>query len=262
MAGPNCQLGIVADRMGAAAGELLAEACAVAMYASVDVARAAGCAFVVHGDARGVEILGLGDLPGRGVRTDFTSLDIRTGAGNCSRRQPLGRAVGRESVRVVDATAGLAGDTVLLACMGYHVVAIERSPVLAAVIADGLARARDVAGFAEMVNRIELRVGDARELFSSISEIDAVYVDPMFPPKRRASALPPKSVQVIRAIVGDDIDSTELVAAAQRAARRVAVKRPKYASPLAGEPSHTIESKLVRYDVYIAPHPIRTEVSS
>lgn len=57
-------------------------------------------------------------------------------------RDPLIRALGRRGRRVVDATAGLGGDCVHLAWIGERVVAIERHPVVAALLADALARAQ------------------------------------------------------------------------------------------------------------------------
>jgi 16S rRNA (guanine1516-N2)-methyltransferase len=74
----------------------------------------------------------------------------------------------------------------------------------------------------------------------------------MFPPKKRESALPRKEIQLIRALVGDDSGARVLLEAALRHARkRVVVKRPHHAPHLAGRPHHVIESKLLRYDVYL-----------
>jgi 16S rRNA (guanine1516-N2)-methyltransferase len=79
----------------------------------------------------------------------------------------------------------------------------------------------------------------------------------MFPPKRRASALPRKEVQVLRAAVGDDPDAGDLLAAARRAARmRTVVKRADDAPVLGGPPSLAAEGRTVRFDVYLsAPAP-------
>jgi 16S rRNA (guanine1516-N2)-methyltransferase len=79
-----------------------------------------------------------------------------------------------------------------------------------------------------------------------------VYIDPMFPPKRRGSALPPKAAQMLRELVGHDTDAAELLAAARSIARsRVVVKRPDHAPPLADPVDAQYKGKLVRYDVYV-----------
>jgi 16S rRNA (guanine1516-N2)-methyltransferase len=78
-------------------------------------------------------------------------------------------------------------------------------------------------------------------------------MDPMFPPKRKCSALAKKSLRVLRDLVGDDEDALELFEICRRhAANRVVVKRPDHVPPLFANPTTSYEGKLVRYDVYIA----------
>ncbi len=174
-----------------------------------------------------------------------------------SRRQPIALAVGlrRGPAAVVDATAGLARDSFLLAAMGCSVIAVERSPILGALVRDGLARAR-AEGPREVqaiVERITLVVADARDVLADLRTTfvpDVVYLDPMYPPKKKA-ALPKKEMRICRRLVGDDPDAGELLAVARGVAqRRVAVKRPRYAPPLAPGPVMMFAGKQVRYDVY------------
>lgn len=191
----------------------------------------------------------------RGLVVDFSAINVRTapGGGGLSKKQPLAKAIGREAKTVVDATAGLAQDAFLLACMGRHVTAIERNPIVAALLEDGLRRATDDPRLARALGgRLALRTGDAREILKSIApRPDVVYLDPMFPPKRKKSALAKIEVRLLRELVGDDDDADELLAIAMRAAaQRVVVKRPSEAPPLGGEPTMSFEGKLVRYDVY------------
>jgi len=68
----------------------------------------------------------------KGVAVDFGQLDSRTLTGTASRKQPILRAFGSDVRTIIDATAGLGQDAALLACMGYHVTAVERSPIVAA----------------------------------------------------------------------------------------------------------------------------------
>ncbi len=188
----------------------------------------------------------------RPVCVDFSKLDTSSPAGRSS-RQPLAKAVGgRKLVRdthVVDATAGWGEDAWLLASLGCRVTMIERSPVVAALLADGLERAKQFNS--DVAQRISLVVGDACAVLPGIKpQPGVVYLDPMFP-VRRSSALERMPMRVLRAVVGDDADAPGLFDAACRAAqRRVVVKRPLRAEPLAPGPVATHKGKGVRYDVY------------
>ena len=190
----------------------------------------------------------------RPFRIDLTDFDLRTGAGNLSRKQPLARALGEHNETVIDATAGFGHDAALMALLGWRVTAVERHPTVAALLQDALERALEDSAFGPRYrDRLTVHHGNAITLLPSLAPADVVYVDPMYPPKKRRSALPPKAAQLLRRLVGDDDDAANLVAAARAAAlQRVVVKRPVHAEPLADSPSHTITSKLVRYDVYIS----------
>lgn len=167
-------------------------------------------------------------------------------------RQPLARALGRGIRRVVDATAGLGADTVLLAARGCRVTAIERHPIVAALLRDGIDRA--VACGLLAPGTIEVVTGDARQWLSGVgTDADAVFLDPMFPLKRKKSAAVRKELRLLRALVGDDADGADLLDAARAHCRRAIVKRPAHAAPLAPTPSACYTGKLVRYDVYRRP---------
>lgn len=164
------------------------------------------------------------------------------------------RAIGKKTRSVVDATTGWAQDSLALFRMGYQVTCIERSPVMAELVRDGLQR---LAGKDWVLRRSlqvpELVFGDAIEILQTLSDRpDCIYLDPMFPPKRKKSALAKKSMAVLRDILGDDLDREALFSAALAVAgKRVVVKSPEYAEPLGGEPEQRFRGKLLRYDVYL-----------
>ena len=62
-------------------------------------------------------------------------------------------------------------------------------------------------------------------------------------------------MQILQKLLGKDEDTQELLSAALKVAKkRVVVKRPKGAESLTElRPTHTVESKKTRYDVYIIP---------
>ncbi|HZL99700.1 MAG TPA: class I SAM-dependent methyltransferase, partial [Planctomycetota bacterium] len=162
----------------------------------------------------------------------------------------------RPGITLVDATAGLGRDAFRLASLGVRVTAIERSPVVAALLADGLRRA--VAGpatAAAAARRLELLGGDSRELLRRLPPPDVVLVDPMYPASRKAAA-PGKELALLRRLLGADADSGELLAAARDVAlRRVVVKRRAHDPPLDGiRPDLSVSGRSTRFDVYLAAH--------
>lgn len=171
--------------------------------------------------------------------------------------EAIARAVGlKKGARpsVLDATAGMGSDAFVLASLGCHVHMIERSPIMAALLEDGLARAKlDVKIGPWVSQRLSLSFGDSREYFSYLPfKPDVVYLDPMFPEKGK-SALVKKEMQVLKVLIGADNDADALLPVAFKVAKnRVVVKRPMQANYLAGKkPNTSIKSRNYRFDVYI-----------
>ncbi|KUJ72664.1 class I SAM-dependent methyltransferase [Thiomicrospira sp. WB1] len=174
--------------------------------------------------------------------------------------QPLARAIlGKHPShlpRVLDATAGLANDGYVIAQLGCEVTLMERLPVMAALIDNGLQRVRrleDVApDSAEVCQRIRVIEADAAAwMHAHPAAFDVVYLDPMYPHTNKRAAAK-KGMQILQRLAGPDQDSDQLLSAAlQTATHRVVVKRPKGAPPLAGPAPHAaIKSPNTRYDLY------------
>ena len=175
-----------------------------------------------------------------GARKKYRSLPI-------PKRGPMVRALGRSTVSVIDATAGWGQDMFLMWLMGYDVVAIERSPVVGALLLDGLARLEcyDPGPKYPLVE-----VCDARE-YLACHHAECVYLDPMFAPRRKTSPLAKRRLRVLRELVGDDRDRALLFDAAwQAASRRVVVKRPNHAISWR-TPDESFSGKLMTYDLYL-----------
>ncbi len=194
------------------------------------------------------------DAPQERMRSDF--LTGRTGyrlGTHANTSQPILKAVGfREPpYTVLDATAGLGGDGLLMASAGCRVILCERSPVMAALLADGLRRAGEDPELGKLIReRVELVCGDAREVLRERGgELDAVYLDPMFPPRQK-SALVKKEMRLAKNAAGEDADAADLLAVALQCAPRVAVKRPAKAEALGPGVRRKIEGRSVRFDLY------------
>jgi len=162
---------------------------------------------------------------------------------------------------VIDATGGLGQDAWALASTGCSIIIIERHPVVHALLADGLARARDDKDCSTIAERITLIQADANNALESLAANDAhaVYLDPMYP-ERRKKASSKKGMQFLHALLGPPVvdDPVLLLTALASGVSRVAVKRPKGAPLLAGTDQFAgqrtvIESPNTRYDVYHCP---------
>jgi 16S rRNA (guanine1516-N2)-methyltransferase len=212
--------------------------------------------FVLQIGDLGVQLVQLGpDSPGP-VRVDLLEGSAahrrRFGGGS---GQMIAKAVGVQGgIRpsVLDATAGLGRDGFVLATVGCSVTLIERQPLIAALLADGLYRATQDEEVGPIVARMTLLKGNAIELMQTMTEApQVVYLDPMFP-HRDKSALVKKEMRIFRPLVGDDLDAPALLdAALQLASHRVVVKRPRKAPCIDGvKPGYSLEGKSSRYDIY------------
>lgn len=174
-------------------------------------------------------------------------------AADRARHERLVKALGRRQDgvdRVLDLTAGLARDAALMAAAGYPVSMVERQPVLHALIADALARAQG-QGAAALLTLLDN--GDAEALPLPAGPWHAVYLDPMFPARGKSAAVKQdlQWLQQLCPYPDDDEERRLLDLALRQSARKVVIKRPRRAPPLAGRaPHHVLEGKTVRFDVH------------
>lgn len=192
------------------------------------------------------------------VYVDFASdaLTFRRLHGG-GKKESIAKAVGLKKgfvPHVLDATAGLGRDAFVLASLGCNVDMIERSPVVSALLEDGLKRAEFEPGLMDWLpQRMRLHYAKATELLNNWQDPkpDVVYLDPMFP-HRKKSALVKKEMRLFQQLLGPDEDADDLLTPALAlASRRVVVKRPESAPHLGGKvPNMAITGKKLRFDVY------------
>ncbi|MBS7663492.1 class I SAM-dependent methyltransferase [Pseudomonas lalucatii] len=230
---------------------------AAAWAARLGLPLAGEAEFALQLGEAGLQLVELGPQAPGPVRVDFVEgaqAHRRQFGGGSG--QMIAKAVGMQPgvrPRVLDATAGLGRDAFVLASLGCAVTLIERQPLIAALLEDGLARAAADAEVAPIVARMRLLAGNAIELLAAWPEEppQVIYLDPMFP-HRDKSALVKKEMRLFRPFVGDDLDAPALLAAAlELASHRVVVKRPRKAPAVAGaKPGYVLEGKSSRYDIY------------
>ena len=207
------------------------------------------------------------------IHIDFISGDLAhrqkySGGRGQSIAKAIGIKQGTPPPSVLDATAGLAKDAYVLACLGCSMTLVERSPIIVELIKDAIQRAEEDEYFKTVLEKgfkvinqssieylTELKNQDV--IFSDIVYPDVVYpdviyLDPMYPDNKKSASVK-KNMQILQKLLGKDEDTQELLNAALKVAKkRVVVKRPKGAENLTNlKPTYTVESKKTRYDIYI-----------
>ena len=215
----------------------------------------------------------------RGIKEGGSDLLIKAvGPGKVQSEDRKGGAV------VYDLTAGMGQDSLVLALNGASEVhMVERDPIVAALLADALRRLDVLSNLVgldsraelarEMSRKLHLHCGDStkvlKDLLSSgtLPYPDIVYLDPMFPPRKKAAKVK-KEMTILHSLL--DTQSTGAASEERRlqdelllleesikaAKKKVVVKRPAKAVPLGGElspyrASYAIEGSVNRWDVYV-----------
>ena len=192
---------------------------------------------------------------GQMLRGDFTGMKKRLQTGNLQ-REMLVRAVKIKNMEVpyvIDATAGMGEDSMILAAAGCRVRMYERDPVIAALLDDALRRASRIPELSGPAGRMQLFEKDSVEALRSLAEPpDVILLDPMFP-ERQKSALVKKKFQLLHHLERPCEDEESLLQAAILARpRKIVIKRPLKGSLLAGrKPDYSLKGKAIRYDVLV-----------
>lgn len=190
------------------------------------------------------------------LKIDFDENKIDYQRKGISKKDLLARAVGIKStgLRILDLTAGLAIDAVHLARLGCRVTSLERNPKLYALLEAAWARTHR-----DDVKSIQFIKADANDYLLEQGEnikenFDVIYYDPMYPEKKK-TALPRKEMQIFRELVGEDVDSEEVLKAGLKSQiRRLVMKRPLKAvlhnTSFQGFHCHLLKGTTVQYQIY------------
>ncbi|ANF81141.1 rRNA methyltransferase [Acinetobacter sp. NCu2D-2] len=169
-----------------------------------------------------------------------------------------------EKPSLIDATAGLGHDSLLMAHLGAHVTLVERHPILFTLLEDSHRRAQSDAFLANVVARIQLVFSDSADYLIQQAEqnhvVDVVYLDPMFPQRDqnqqavKKQAQVKKQMQLLHMLLPEDGEmdlGDNLLELAQKIGKRVVVKRPRLAVFLADkQPNHQWQGDACRFDAY------------
>ncbi|HVT63284.1 MAG TPA: class I SAM-dependent methyltransferase [Legionellaceae bacterium] len=159
----------------------------------------------------------------------------------------------KKGMQILDVTAGWGRDATILASAGAHITLIERQPVMAALLENGLTRINTNAQEKSHSSPFSLSLvhQDALHYLATLSAIhypDVIYIDPMHP-KRQKSALVKKDMQALQQLFGPDQDAKALIELALQRSPKVVVKWPQREKALI-TPQESIAGKTIRFDIY------------
>lgn len=169
-----------------------------------------------------------------------------------------------EKPTLIDATAGLGHDSLLMAHLGANVRLIERHPILFVLLEYAKAQAERDSFLQATMQRIQLIHADSNcylnELALKGEYLDVVYLDPMFPQRDqnqqaiKKQAQVKKQMQLLHMLLPEDGEmdlGDQLLDLAKKIAKRVIVKRPRHAVYLAEQhPDHQWLGDACRFDAY------------
>lgn len=191
---------------------------------------------------------------------DYTSMLVRLKHNNLTHELLVKAAKLKNAdgpLTVLDATAGMGEDSLLLAAAGFEVYLYEQDPVIAALLSDTVRRGLEDAQLHDSVARMHVMEGDSIAAMRQISEtgipqVDVIYLDPMFP-AREKSGLIKKKFQLLQQLERPCAEEKELLEAAISAhPKRIVIKRPAKGPYLAGvKPSYSLDGKAIRYDCIV-----------
>ena len=150
---------------------------------------------------------------------------------------------------IIDATAGLGRDALILSSLVERVILIERVPWVSALLEDGLKNSIEHLPY---LSNTRVVCSDSKKFLLNLkTKPDAIYLDPMFENMGKSKAK--REVQALRdlTIQSNEKELLLLEVALKKAKDRVVVKRHKKVKNLAGiKPTFSLTGRVVRYDVY------------
>ena len=137
---------------------------------------------------------------------------------------PLLEVIGNAPQTIIDATMGMATDSIVMSYAGHRVVAVEANPITELIVRDGLQRLEwEEARFTQAMRAVQTVAGQSLAYLQQQMDnsVDCVYFDPMFSQSIEAS----KNLDGIRTLADyRRLDETILCEAKRVARHRVIVK--------------------------------------
>ena len=191
------------------------------------------------------------------LKGDFESLKRRLSKNNLQSELLVkaSKIKGKDNINILDATAGLGEDSIILAAAGFNITMYEYDEIIFALLEDSVYRASHSIEYAHIANRMTLVNADSIQAMKELSDEekpDVILLDPMFP-KREKSALIKKKFQLLQKLESPcDAEEALLNAAISLKPKKIIIKRPLKGPFLAGvKPSYSLKGKAIRVDVIV-----------
>lgn len=192
------------------------------------------------------------------VRGDFTHMAKRLKQSNLQGEMLVKAAKLKNCSHVpllLDATAGMGEDSLLLAAYGFNVMLYEYDPAICALLRDTVDRSRRIPELADAALRMTVFEENSIDAMKNSGiRPDVILLDPMFPESNK-TALIKKKFQLIRQLEKPCSNGTDLLEAAISARPcKIVIKRPLKGPYLGGiKPSYSLPGKAIRYDCLVFP---------
>lgn len=132
---------------------------------------------------------------------------------------------------VLDATMGMASDSLVMQYFGYQVTALESNPLVHLIVSDGLSRfVMEDSRFTQAMRDLVTFCQDHESYLAQVEDksIDCVYFDPMF----KVGIEESKNLDGIRLLANRQPLTEETLAQAKRVARHRIVVKAHYQDPI------------------------------
>ena len=144
---------------------------------------------------------------------------------------------------ILDPFAGFGLDGLLLAYHGHHLTLVEQETAIWLML-------REFAATLGLTPKLYHQEA-TQFMVQATSTWDVVYLDPMFP-ARRKRALPNLGLQHLRLLAkGEGVDLQSCLSRACELANQRVVFKQRLKDPVIGRPSHQLKGQAVRFDVYL-----------
>ena len=185
-------------------------------------------------------------------------IDIQKGALGWRLARPqhethLKKAIGKteRSLRILDATAGLLGDSMIMLALGHSVTAYEQSKILYTMLNNEMTQLAETDS-----NLLNFRLINSNVCEANFNEksFDIIYFDPMYPEDKASSARRSdlKKINSILEIEGLASDSESTFTYLRSIPKtKLIVKRPLKVDAFEGSINYQITGKSVRFDIYL-----------
>jgi hypothetical protein len=155
----------------------------------------------------------------------------------------------RQVFRIADACLGWGQDSFILSSLGVKISAYESNPLL------GLFWKVFFKVNRSLEKQLAWRFEQKDFLQVDKTDVDCIYLDPMFPTNSHKSALPDKHMQLLRKVVPESSNAVQLLEHAfALGVKRIVMKQPRSGQEQLPPPNFTIKAKSMNFAVYLPPY--------